>query len=107
MAFFIIPVPEEVIPFDAQVELDNELFLLKFRFYTRDGLWRMTIIKAGVIILSSVKLVNTLDLLVQYNHLEELPAGKIIVSDQGLKDADPGAENFGDSVFLMYQDAAA
>ena len=104
MAFFIIPVPTEIIPFDSQIELDGSLFLLKFRYYNRDDFWRMTIIKAGVVILSHVKLVHTNDLLAQYRHLEDLPQGIIIISDQNLADADPGATNFGDNVLLMYQD---
>lgn len=106
MAFFIIPVPAEVIPFDSQVELDGTLFLLKFRYHSRDGFWRITIIRAGVVILSFIKLVHTNDLLAQYRHLENLPLGTIIISDQNLGDADPDAINFGDSVLLMYQDTA-
>lgn len=104
MAFFIIPVPEEIIPFDEQVELDGELFLLKFRYLRRDGAWRMTIVKAGDIILSNIKIVHSDDLLAQYRHIEALPLGTIIISDQDSNDADPDATNFGDRVLLMYQD---
>ncbi len=104
MAFFIIPVPKEIIPFDQQVEMDGTLFLLQFRYFFRDNFWRITIIKAGVKILSSMKLVHTKDLLAQFRHIEDLPLGTIIVSDQNLGDADPGTTNFGDTVLLMYQD---
>lgn len=104
MAFFIIPVPTETIPFDSQVELDGTLFLLKFRYYFRDGFWRLTIVRAGAILISTVKIVNTFDLLAQYKHIEDLPKGKIIVSDQNLNRADPGSTNFGDNVLLMYED---
>jgi len=104
MAFFIISVPDEIIPFDEQVELDGTLFTLQFRYHTRDEFWRMTIIKAGVALLSYVKLVISLDLLAQYRHIEDLPLGKIIISDQDLVDTDPSSTNFGDRVLLMYQD---
>ncbi len=104
MAFFTIPIPEEVIPFELQIELDTALFTLSFRYFPRDGAWRMTIAKAGTVILSSVKLVNTQDLLAQYTYNEALPLGKFIVSDQDLLEADPDSSNFGDRVLLMYQD---
>ena len=104
MAFFTIPIPTEIIPFDQQVELDGTLFLLQFRYFFRDDFWRVTISKAGVKILSSMKIVHTDDLLAQFRHLEDLPKGTIIVSDQNLGDADPGTTNFGDSVLFMYQD---
>ncbi len=106
MAFFIIPIPKEIIPFDEQVELDGTLYLMKFRYHFRDDFWRVTIIKAGVVLISAIKVINTLDLLAQYRHIEDLPKGKLIVSDQNLKDADPNSINFGDSVLMMYQDIA-
>ena len=106
MAFFIIPVPTEVIPFHEQVELNGSLYLLKFQYQFRSGFWLLTITKAGVVLLASVKLVNTLDLLAQYRHIEDLPQGKIIISDQNLQQADPDATNFGDNVLLMYEDVA-
>ncbi len=106
MAFFTIPVPETTIPFDQQVEMDGNLFLLKFRYHSRNGHWRMTIIRSGVVLLSSLKVVNTLDLLAQYRHIEDLPSGTIIISDQDLLDSDPNDINFGDRVLLMYQDIA-
>ena len=106
MAFFTIPIPAEIIPFEEQVELDGTLYTFRFRYYSRDGIWRLTIIKSGTVLLSGVKIVNTLDLLAQYRHLEDLPLGDIIVSDQNLLDSDPDDTNFGDSVLLMYQDTA-
>lgn len=107
MAFFTIPIPAETIPFDQQVELDGVSFLLKFRYYYRDGFWRLTIVKGGTVILTNIKLINTLDLLGQYRHLEDLPAGTIIISDQNFMDSDPNDTNFGDSILLMYEDTAA
>ena len=107
MAFFIIPIPTEIIPFDQQVELDGTLYTLRFRYFFRDEQWRMTVIKSGVVLLASVKVVNSLDLLKQYSHIEDLPKGKFIISDQDLVDSDPSSTNFGDRVLLMYQDTVA
>ncbi len=106
MAFFIVPVPSTAQAFEIQVEMNTELFTLAFRFYPRDDFWRMTVSKADAVILSQIKVVNTLDLLGQFDYLEDLPAGTIIVFDHEGLDADPGSENFGDRVVLMYQDAA-
>lgn len=106
MAFFNIPIPSTIIPFDLQIELDGELFLLKFVYQHRTGHWAMTIVRAGVVVLSNIKVVNTDDLLKQYDHLEDLPIGTIIISDQDLVDSDPDDINFGDRVLFMYQDTA-
>ena len=105
MAFFVIPIPATIIPFDQQVELDSTLFTLQFRYSRRTGFWSLTLIRSGAVILANVKVVNSLDLLAQYRHLEELPLGTIIVSDQNLAFADPNDTNFGESVLFMYQDA--
>lgn len=106
MSFFTIPVPEEVIPFNLQVDLNGVIYTLSFTWFPRDAYWRMTILKSGVVLLSHLKLVNTQDLLAQYTGVEDLPEGIFIVFDHDGLDSDPNATGFGDRVLLMYENAA-
>lgn len=105
MSTFIIPVSETTDAFDEQVELDGLVYDLFFRWNARDNHWGMDIGRDGTVLISSIKLVVTSDLLVQYRRIGDLPEGTLFVDDLDGLDNDPDDENFGDRVVLKYSES--
>ena len=103
MSFIQIPIPATAIAFDLQVELDFIPLQLSFVYYPRDSVWRVTISRSGVILLSHLKVVIDSDLLAQYQYIEELPPGRLIIFDNEGLGSDPDDSNFGDRVVVLYE----
>lgn len=103
MSIFNIPVQSVTDANSIAVELSGFIFELKFRFNANEGMWYMTLKKNDVEIVSNVKLVSTDDLLSQYTAYD-VPQGVLSIVDQDGLYADPNNLNFGESVFLRYDD---
>ncbi len=106
MADFIIDIPSGVLPFVQQVDLEDEIITLSFRFHGRSGAWYVTFLRDNVPILYNIRVVRSPDLLHQYRYIAGLPPGIFIVHDLDGKDSEPDAENFGDRVLFVYRESA-
>ncbi len=107
MATVSIPIPTfSIRPFTEQVELDGSTYDLSFTYNARDGKWRLTIELAGTVLVRNLPLVADADVLRNFDHVEDLPPGTILVHDLDGLDTDPNDTNFGDRVLLLYTEAA-
>ena len=106
MSVFNIPVQNRTDANTLSVELSGVIFTLAFRFNANESKWYMDIIRNNVNVVSGVKLVESVDLLAQYRSYD-VPAGQILIVDKDGLYKDPDAENFGESVFLRYDDVPA
>ncbi len=111
MAIQRLPVQGGKSAYRIQTELDGEFFSLQFRWNERDDHWYMDIEdQARTPILQGTKVVNAEDLLSQFGHMQvdnRLPPGVFEVFDTvagALRD--PDQDTFGDTVLLLYNEAA-
>ncbi len=106
MATLRLPVQNGVDAYRVQTELDSVFYGLKFRWNARDNHWYMDIDQALTPILEGMKVVNGLDLLAQFGHMQvdgRLPPGTFEVFDTVPgTDRDPDTDTFGDTVLLLY-----
>jgi len=103
MSLYNIPVQNRTDANSMSISLSGELFELKFRFNANEQKWYMSILKESARVVSGVKLVASADLLFQYAAYN-IPSGKMSVVDVDGNYADPNETNFGESVFLRYED---
>jgi len=102
MNVFIIPVSDTIDPFDQQTELDGVIYDMTFRWNSRDRSWHMDVGRDGIVLVSGVKLIETSDVLSQYQRINGLPVGVMSVVDLDGLGADPDDVNFGDRVVMQY-----
>ena len=103
MSVYIIPVQNRTDANILSVELSGEFYQFNFIFSANESKWYMSIIKNNVEIISSVKLVSSDNLLAQFVAYD-IPVGRMFVEDKDGLFADPNETNFGESVFLKYDD---
>lgn len=106
MATVKIPIREGARQFTEQVELDQAMYDLAFRYNVRDGKWRLSIDFGGENLVNALPLVADEDVLRNLRHIEDLMPGTLIVRDLDGADADPDDTNFGERVVLLYQEAS-
>lgn len=106
MNIFIIPVSDTVDPFEQQIELDGVVYDMTFHWNPRGDAWSMDVGRDGNVLISGVKLIETSDVLSQYQRIGGLPAGAMSVVDLDGLGADPDDTNFGDRVVIQYTEAA-
>lgn len=103
MSIFNIPVQNRTDANRLTVELSGVFYELRFLFNGNESLWYMSLIKNSIEIVSGIKLVSGDNLLSQFRAYD-VPDGRLYIEDQDGKYADPGEFNFGESVFLRYDD---
>lgn len=103
MSIYNIPVKDRTDANSLSVELSGIVFLLTFKFNRNELKWYMDIESDLGHVVSGVKLVAGDDLLQQYRAYD-VPSGAISIVDKNGLYTDPDAENFGESVFLRYED---
>lgn len=103
MSIFNIPVQSRTDANSLSVELSDVVFQLNFRFNLNESKWYMDIVQDNEHIVSGIKLVESDDLLSQYRAYD-VPSGKILIVDKDGLFKDPNETNFGESVFLRYDD---
>ena len=94
--------------YGLSTELDGDVYDFSFRWNVRDNHYYMDIKRGGDVLLSGIKLVVSEDLLGIFNYKKatgELPPGTFRVFDNTGFDLDPDTETFGDSVYLLYDEA--
>lgn len=108
MATRQIPLRTTPTVYKMTVELDEFSYGLKLMYRERAGYWYLDISFEGQLILASIKLVATEDLLAPYAYLKadnKLPLGTLRVVDTFNLDTDPTQSNIGNQVVLLYDEA--
>lgn len=88
--------------FIESVTLDNKIFELHFDWNVRDEHWTMTIRdKNNQVIVAGIKIVANYELISMYRYLD-VPPGYMMAADMSGQGLDPGFDDFGTRVLLMY-----
>ena len=105
MSFLELPVRSDVKSYEFTIELDGFVFTLRFKFNDRSGQWGMSIadaqnndILSGIVLLTNIDLVNDVV-------KEELPLGRFFLIDESGEDKNPGPDDLGNDVKLIYVEA--
>lgn len=105
MATIELPVRSDVKAYNFTIELDSFLYTLRFRFNDRSGLWSMDIADSiDGDILNGVSLLTNIDLIDVNKTL--LPPGRFILIDETGEDRNPGENDLGNDIKLLYQEAS-
>jgi hypothetical protein len=105
MAYLELPTRSDVPAFQYQIELEQVLYGFSFAWNDRSGFWTMTITDAvGEPLINGVKL-QTGWLLVDLLKLEGFPPGSLFCLDSSGQNLNPGRDNFGSTVILMYRES--
>lgn len=106
MAYLELPVRSDFKAYSFQVDLEGTTYGLNFRFNTRTQNWEMDIrdslgndLLTGIVLLTNVLLTR------QYVR-EDLPPGQFLCVDESGQDKDPGSEDLGNDVKLLYEESA-
>jgi hypothetical protein len=104
MSTLVLPIEPGEPSFTVEVELSGRLYTLGFDYNTRLAAWSMSIFDASLSpIVQGVRVVadaGLLDIFVD----ERLPPGQILAVDTSEKGIDPGEDDLGDRVILVYAD---
>ena len=110
MALLRIPTQNGLDAYRVQIELDGAFYGLAFRWNARDNHWYMDVDQSLAPTLEGVKLVNSTNLLGQFDYMQvdgRLPPGVFQVFDNvPSSERDPDTTTFGDTVLLLYEEAA-
>jgi len=102
MAIVVIPTRTDLGAYTFQAELDGSLYRFGMQFNEREQLWYMSIAdEAGVAIRSGIKVVANFPLLTRVADIRK-PPGQLIALSPTAQEPDPGLEDLGDGVSLIY-----
>lgn len=104
MALVTIPVRSDVPAYDFQITLDQKILNLEFAWNERTSLWTMNIFDLNLDqIIMGVPMFTEFPLLYKYQD-SRLPPGQWFCVDTGNESKNPGRDDFGTRVILMYGD---
>lgn len=104
MATLELPVRSDLKSYEFTIELDGSVFTLRFKFNERGDLWTMDIADAqNVDILNGIALQTNIDLTNDVVK-SDLPLGSFILIDESGQDRDPGSEDLGNDIKLLYSE---
>lgn len=105
MGVRIIPTRTDLGNYDESVSLDGDLFILQFRFNTRDSSWYLDLkLEDGTFIRAGLRLVPNFPLLRLLSRADA-PKGEIAVLDTRPVPAPPGQDELNKEVPLVYLEA--
>lgn len=107
MAVLRLPLRPSLPSYRMRVSLDGRAYVLDLRWSGREERWYLDLRDgAGALLAGSIKLVVGLPLLRRFGGRADLPPGELMVVDGRATPADPGLDELGESVQLVYFDAA-
>lgn len=107
MAFFRLPVRNDVAAYRFRVELDDEPFIFTFRYNPRHGRWFMDLqIAEGDVIFYSRAVVLNDDILKPFRGVQGAPNGPLIITDLSNENVEPDDNTFGDEVAVIFEETA-
>lgn len=107
MSVLVIPTRTDAPHYTIEVDLDSRTFELEFRWNDRAAAWFLTIRDAdGVELLAGRRIVIGLPLLGRFRD-PRLPAGELNAVELTGTDAEPGVDELGARVRLLYFEAGS
>ena len=98
----IVPVSNTDALYQQVTTLDGVDFILTFAYNLRDGFWYLDVLdQDGNVIVPNVKIVVNWDLL-QRSTDPRKPAGALMAYDTTAQELDPGLDDFGTRVQILY-----
>lgn len=109
MAWQKIPTPpEETYHWKAHVELDEEQFLLTWKYFPRLDRWTLSLeTAAGVQIFTERHALAGHDFLSRSRHIPECPTGRLFGLNADVNDYSPATYLTAGRSFTLYYDAAS
>lgn len=106
MASLIIPVRNDVAAYSFQVDLEGVIYTLDFGYNERESEWYMSIYNSTgeTLLVGDIPIQINIPLADQYID-EGLPPGRFIAIDETGKNREPGRNNFGTEIVLIYQES--
>jgi len=101
-----IPIVQGGGPFQENILLENEEYIFAIHFNQRSPAWYLTIEKNGEIIVRESKIIAGYNLLDSAISAEKLP-GSLYLYDVDLQTSlgnDPGINDLGDRIILVYEE---
>lgn len=104
MAILKIPTSTTIADYKEEVELDGVTYGFRFRWNQRAAAWFIDISDDEGNVIAYGRRVTANALIVGQLHHLTLPAGEIVPFDTTLRRTDPGIDDFGSRVILLYLD---
>lgn len=107
MAVFQIPISTPTPIFRQRTNLDGAEYVLDIQWNGRLGRWTMALLdQEEAQLRGGITLVEGSDILGPNRTDSRFPPGRLVVVDREAKGKDPGFDDFGTRVVLVYLDAA-
>jgi hypothetical protein len=105
VSVLVLPTRADAPYYDFEIELEQRSFLFTFRWNARDDAWIFDLATGdGEAILSGRKVTLGMPLLARFRDAR-LPAGDLLALDTTGQDVEPGLEELGGRVVLLYVEA--
>lgn len=105
MAIKQFPIVRGTLAFSFKIDLDNRPFEFVFSFNTRSELWTFDIFNdAGDVLIYKVPIFVNQILLSQFQSDLRLPQGALFALNLVSENENPGRDNFGSDVVLLYRE---
>lgn len=105
-----IPTKDErsdAIAWEQRVTLEGATYRLAFHYNAQlDAYFLDLATEDGTAIVSGRRIVVDTPLLAEFHHLTSCPPGELIAFDKTLRQVDPGLDELGERVVLLYYEAA-
>lgn len=106
MALIEVPTRSDLKAYEMQVELQGITYTLNFRYNERMDRWLLDIADSiGVELLNGIVLLTNVPLTDDYV-IAGLPPGRFICEDTTGQNKDAGADDLGNDVRLLYEEAS-
>jgi hypothetical protein len=106
MAYIELPIAEDTPHQSFSVQLEGTVYQVRLRYNTRAGHWALGLADAaGIVLLSGVAVRLGVDLLSQYKD-DRFPPGKLFAMNWVDQYQEPGRDNLGTDVSLIYEESA-
>lgn len=106
MSVLQIPLETGLSAYTVRVPLDETMFRLTFRWNERALCWFMDVhADSGEAVVTGLRVVVGLTLLRQHRYRQNAPKGNLVAFDTTNRAIDPGLNDFGTRVVLLYIDA--
>lgn len=102
MAIVVIPTRTDLGAYTFQAALDETVYRFTMQYNEREGYWYLSIAdEAGVAIRSGIKIVSNFPLLERIADIRK-PPGQLMALSPTALEPDPGLEDLGDGISLVY-----
>jgi len=107
MATLILPVRSDFSAYQFQIDLEGVIYTLDFGFNTRADRWYMSIFDSSgeILLVGDIPILVNIPLADQYID-KRLPLGRFIAIDETGNNGNPGIDNFGTDIKLLYEESA-